>query len=722
MNNVPAISLPSNISPLPEGMQDLANLYPKMLTNLAALERFQRDLGQATDEQSILNLTRQHLLPLLPWKSLGFYMTDSNAEFKLFPGLNAAEEQEMQELLDASIAAGTFAWALKHHRPAAFNSPHHELFLLLSVIRTSQDIMGMFCGILKEYPSMEWDIAMYHLSTSLTCTAGALNTCALTTHLYQQNRTLEEQVWQRTFDLQQANQKLQRDFLHATKIEGHLAEAQRLGRMGSWEFNISSRHFQWSSAASEIYGRDLHSQPCSYENYITFLHHTDRSTFETDMKAAIEKGENFEHEIRILRPDGSMRYILERAQAQTLYVVGTVQDITERKLTEQELQTAKEQAEAATRAKSDFLANMSHEIRTPMNSIIGLAEILMTTPLNKAQMQHSNTILTSAESLLHIINDCLDFSKIESGHMELEQVEFHLHQSLQDLFFAVKPLADKKHLSIHLDLDPQIPTYVLGDPFRLRQVLLNLMNNAIKFTSKGGITLSIKSLNPPHGPILFEIKDTGIGMNEKVQAQLFGSFFQADSSISRTFGGTGLGLAISQRLVTMMGGEIKVSSTLGQGSTFYFTLQFSPSSLAESCPVPSPNKLQTSFKGCNALVIESVRVNQLIMKLQLQELGCSVDIVSNAKESLAAIHSKSYDLILLDLQAPDITSSQIVQKIRLLQQEKGAIHHIPMIGLATNIEESHKELLKNGIDSFLVKPLRKHDLIQILNRYLTPVT
>jgi len=297
---------------------------------------------------------------------------------------------------------------------------------------------------------------------------------------------------------------------------------------------------------------------------------------------------------RIVRPDGSLRWIHSRGfpvhdpQGKLVRVVGIAEDVTERQRADADLKKAKENAEAANRAKSEFLANMSHEIRTPMNGIIGMTDLVLETELNSEQVEYLNMVKGSAEALLTLLNDILDFSKIEAGKLELEYLSFDLRKSLGEVVKTLAIRAQQKGLELIFDMASEVPTYVVGDPARIRQVLVNLVGNSIKFTERGEIEIKVQTdAQTAQGAVLrVSVRDTGIGIPVDKQQKIFEAFSQADSSTTRKYGGTGLGLTIVGQLVGLMGGKLWVESEAGKGSTFYFTVQVG--SGADAFPAESP--------------------------------------------------------------------------------------------------------------------------------------
>ena len=391
-------------------------------------------------------------------------------------------------------------------------------------------------------------------------------------------------------------------------------------------------------------------------------------------------------------------------------VLGIASDITVHKKAEEELTNAKLIAEETAKIKEQFLANMSHEIRTPMNGIIGLTDILLNTKLGAEQLKYMQAIKTSSDNLLIIINDILDFSKIEAGKMNFESIQFRIEEITNNTIELFQSNADEKSISLILEKDSNIPESVTGDPTRLTQILNNLISNAIKFTEKGEVRLSIRlvSLDNKNATLCFEIKDTGIGIADKNIPTIFDSFTQASSDTTRKFGGTGLGLTIVKKLINLQNGEIIVKSKLGAGTSFTFSLPFTLSS-EETVSINKDSSEYNSISNLRILVVEDNRVNQMIVKKVLSDWNTHTEFADNGLIALEMLKSSDFDIILMDIQMPEMDGYTAVQKIRTEFSEPKS--SIPIIAMTAHAISSEKQkCLDAGMNGYISKPFEPADL------------
>lgn len=402
-------------------------------------------------------------------------------------------------------------------------------------------------------------------------------------------------------------------------------------------------------------------------------------------------------------------------------------DITKLKQTEEILREETVRAEAASRAKSDFLANMSHELRTPMNGVLGMAGLLREAPLEKEQHELVETIFHSGESLLLLLNDILDLSKIEANELTLEEIPFNLPSILHETLRIIEPLATKKGLPIEYSFSPTTPDGVISDPARIRQIVTNLLGNAIKFTEKGHIALNITSrpLSDTKAEVLFSIEDTGIGIAEKALGKIFNKFTQADESTTRRFGGTGLGLTICKLLVEALGGTIGVESTPGKGSRFWFALPLQIASTTqterlrhENRGTSSQDDVKPDFSAYRLIVVDDHPVNLFFAKKLLLKFGFkTVDSAEDGKTALEMIQRHHYDLVMLDCQMPDMDGYEVCRSIR--RAEPISDHRIPVIAMTANAMVGDREkCMDAGMDDYVTKPINSARIMEVLMKWL----
>jgi PAS domain S-box-containing protein len=449
--------------------------------------------------------------------------------------------------------------------------------------------------------------------------------------------------------------------------------------------------------------------------------HMTHETREVFLARLTREGRLTDFESQVRRGDGSAIWVLENATlinggvGEKALIEGTLLDITARKVAEESLTRAAAAAEAASQAKSDFLANMSHEIRTPMNGIVGMTELALATELTTEQREYLEMVQISADSLLRLINDILDFSKIEARKLVLEVADFELRPMLEDMMRALAPRAHQKQLELASRIDPDVPAVVSGDPVRLRQILVNLISNAIKFTAAGEVVLTVSraATGGEATTLRFAVSDTGIGTPPEKQGSIFEAFMQADTSTTRRFGGTGLGLAIASQLADLMGGRIRVESEPGRGSTFEVEL---PLPEGTAAPAPAEPADLARLVGMPVLVVDDNATNRWILHDMLRHWGMQPTVVESADEAMQVLgqhqaQGRAFPLVLLDYQMPDVNGLQLAERIK--QTPTLAATVIMMLSSVSHGREAAR-CSEVGVAASLTKPVRQSVLQQAI--------
>jgi signal transduction histidine kinase/ActR/RegA family two-component response regulator len=436
-----------------------------------------------------------------------------------------------------------------------------------------------------------------------------------------------------------------------------------------------------------------------------------------DKLCKLEANCTYEFEYRIKNEQNEWIWYLSRNivfkndnEAKSAEILGTTTNISKQKEAEEKSEKALEVAEKALEIKAEFLSNMSHEIRTPMNAIMGLSDIILQEELEHSVEDNLKSIKQSADNLLVIINDILDFSKIEAGKVKIENISFNFIYQIEHIKKTMAFKAIQKDLDFHVNINNNIPKYLKGDPYRLNQVILNLCSNAIKFTQHGSVTIDVElqKLDEHQASIYFSITDTGIGISKDRQQEIFQSFTQADVKVTRQFGGTGLGLTITKQLIGLMGGKINVESTPGKGSKFFFCLDFDiPDQSEELNDESLQNEYEKSLSGLNILVLEDNIINQKVISQILSNWSCKYSLAENGFKGINKLKNDSFDLVLMDLQMPQLDGFETTKAIRT---GGAGIHNlrIPIIALTADaFPETKKKVMEIGMNDLVSKPFNK---------------
>ncbi|WP_209594973.1 ATP-binding protein [Jiella mangrovi] len=506
--------------------------------------------------------------------------------------------------------------------------------------------------------------------------------------------------------------------------EKNLAEAQRMARLGSFRHDLVTDEVHWSDELFRIFGID-HTLTSADPELSRILHPDDAARLLAKLAACrsdpVPGGrQSVELDHRIIRGDGAVRHVRGSMEYRygddgtPLSVAGTLQDVTEEYEAAQSLELAKTEAERANAAKSEFLAMMSHEVRTPMNGVLGMLGALDDTPLAPEQARLVAVARSSAEALLVILNDILDMAKIEAGKLEIEHAPFEIAPLIETIGRLNQQNAHAKGIAFKWNVTPHVPPCLMGDSARLRQVILNLVSNAVKFTAKGGVTVAVDMLEFDRwgrAKLHICVSDTGVGIPPEKREQVFSPFDQLDRSYTRKFGGTGLGLAITKTLVERMGGSIDFESAVDFGSRFWFEIPFE---IAEAMPVEAAEPIAATRPRLDILVAEDDSTNQLVVRLLVEKLGHEVVIAADGVQVVEAAAGRRFDLILMDVSLPHMDGLEATRRIRAAEN---AADRIPIFGLSANSMASDIEAcLEAGMDDFIGKPIDKAKLIAILDR------
>ncbi len=522
------------------------------------------------------------------------------------------------------------------------------------------------------------------------------------------------------FRMESEAHEQQQQLEESQERQSWLGLAESVSNLGHWRWEIHTGERWWSEGFFHILGMAPAQEPKSTEELYALMSEADATALTTAMMRSRDSGEDFEVEVGIRRPDGEDRLFIVRGIAElgtdgrVEVIFGVAQDITEKKKAEARLSRALQEAEAGSRAKAEFLANMSHEIRTPLSAIIGFSGLLRALPdLSDEARRYGDRIAGAGQGLMSLVNDVLDFSKIDAGQLELDLQPFSIRSLIEDCTGLVALEAASKQLTVTATVDAKMPDQLRGDRERLRQILLNLLSNAVKFTAAGGVQV--------HGEYIgrslrLRVSDTGRGLTDEQQARLFQRFFQADTSIQRTFGGTGLGLAICRGLTELMGGEIGVESQEGEGSTFWIEVPMKAVRRPRQAPTA---EAIDEIRPLQILVVDDVAVNRELLRTILTSCGHDIQEASGGTEAIEAALSTPFDIILMDVHMPGVDGLAATRGIRA---NDGVNARTPIIALTADARpEQVVECTKAGMNAYLTKPISVVALLTAMADLSRPV-
>lgn len=534
-------------------------------------------------------------------------------------------------------------------------------------------------------------------------------------------RKLEKQ--RNAFERAQSKAALRESQEHLRDTRDRFEFALEATKMGAWDYDLLNERYYWTETMQRLMGYAPGTFPETREAALKNIHPEDLEWLLRAQEDALARSQDLDADFRTIWPDGSVHWVRSKGRAKygpdgrPTRFSGMLMDVTSEKLYQETIEAALEAAESANRLKSSFLANMSHEIRTPLGAIMGFTDLLTDPALTPAERENYLQIIQrNGQTLSHLINDILDLSKVESGHLDIVQEEFSVRQLVDEVVTLLSVNALEKGISLTVSYDPATPKKVVSDSMRLRQILVNLIGNAIKFTAIGGVRVSVA---PAEASLVFEIADTGVGIEESQKGKLFQPFTQADGSMTRKFGGTGLGLVLSRRLAEILGGDVElVESEPGFGSRFRVTIENQPQRASRSRSYSAMDKRGPAsptlrLEGRRLLLVEDLVDNQKLLSRFLTAEGAVVEIARNGQEGVLKATMADYDLVLMDIQMPILDGFSATSKLRERGFEK------PVIALTAHaMSDVRRKCMDAGCDDYITKPVNREQLVRMISEHL----
>jgi PAS domain S-box-containing protein len=549
-------------------------------------------------------------------------------------------------------------------------------------------------------------------------------------------QNMEQKVAERTAELANINDKLREEVQERKKAEERFALAIQATADGVWDWDLPTGKVYGSTRLKEMLGFKKNELKDCKPLFNEYVHPEDKEILQKELQKYVSgHSEEFNILFRIFHKNGNCLMVLSRAtlvcndEGEPYRLVGAFTDVTESKKMEQELIEARNRAETYSRAKSEFLINMSHELRTPMNAIIGLSNILMSSsPLTDKQMRYIFTLHNSAHALLDLINGMLDISKIETSKVTLENISFNLEDLIRNVADMISIKAKEKGLYLKTNYAHKMPTLFYGDPARIRQIIVNIVENALKFTEVGGITIDVSGniyTNDNKLNIEIRIKDTGIGINEKYIDSIFDKFMQADSSSSKKYVGMGLGLAICKGLTDLMNGSITVNSNVNEGSEFVITIPLEVGAFStvekkedNALPIINANNNEKNNEPC-ILLVEDYYPNVLFVEALLESFNYKMETAYSGNEALKKIENTNFSLILMDIQMQDMDGFEVTRLIREMENKKAVLNPVPIIAMTAHAVKGYEEkCFSAGMNGYISKPFNPLELKKKIDDYL----